>query len=917
MVLRVCRRVLGHEQDAEDAFQATFLALAGSAAAIRRREALAGWLHGVAHRTAMKARRTAARRRKREEQARSPAPPSPPGLKWEEVRTALDEEVQGLAEPFRSAFVLCVLEGKSGPEAAAALGCQLTTVYTRMNRARRLLQKALAARGIELAALLAALAVGDGATRAAPAALVRTAVGFGLLAAAGEPAAGVIPAHVAALAAGVTRAMFLTKTKITVVILLVAAGLFAAGAGVLRHRTFAAQASQDSPAPAKAPPKPAAKPAEADDKDSLICGVRVLDSDGNPVGGAKLFVTRQSEPAAGKHFALKQVGTTDAEGRFHLRLARPNQQKHTLLAHAPGFGVDWCDLGDGKRPADPTLRLVKDVPIRGRVVNPEGRPIAGVFVGVAGIAVPPGDKLDDFLAGWLRDPQEQLGTLRKTLGNVPLDGVGGAATTDRDGRFTLHGAGGERVVLVTASGGVARPTLLVLTRPGFDPEPYNAVLRKDEFKKKLGTNPFPTLHSPSLTVVAAPGKTIEGTVKDAASGKPLAGCLVSARTPGQDGVGAFSDADGKYRLEGLSKNSQGYDVHVGSPRGGSHLRRSIHVADTEGFADVRLNVELVRGAAVSGRVVDRQTGKGVQCGIRFAPMPGNPFFAARPGFDNYRTDRTVERTDNEGRFRLVTIPGKALVLAQVFEGEKLNGKHLCLYRRAVPDPDHKDLFKASDGSWIVQTAAGIEFLSIENTVKVIDIKGDGETRVELSVDRGVTARIDVRDAGGQPLAGAWAAGLADHWPITFQLPEATATVYALDPDKPRTMVFLHAEKKLGGTAVVRGDEKEPVLVKLAPLGQVSGRLLDGDGNPLGGVEVAINPESETGRELYRFATPPHTPVRTDRDGRFRLEGIVPGLKFWMLRREADSFVPERGVGVKQVKPGERLDLGDIRGKPAP
>src|SRR5262245_11098850 len=93
LVLGVCRRALGHHQDAEDAAQATFLVLARGAGKIRRGDSLAAWLHRTAHRVALNAKRQLARRRAREERAARPVlVPPPADLTWREVQAALDEE---------------------------------------------------------------------------------------------------------------------------------------------------------------------------------------------------------------------------------------------------------------------------------------------------------------------------------------------------------------------------------------------------------------------------------------------------------------------------------------------------------------------------------------------------------------------------------------------------------------------------------------------------------------------------------------------------------------------------------------------------------------------------------------------------------------------------------------------------------
>ncbi len=157
-VLGICRHVLDREHDAEDAFQATFLALARNAASIRERCALAGWLHEVAYRTALKTRARRARRRMVERESMVVDPPrDEPDDQGEravlaELRPVLHEEVTGLPDKYRIPVVLSYLEGKTNEEVAALLKWPIGTVKGRLSRGRALLRSRLTRRGVALSA---------------------------------------------------------------------------------------------------------------------------------------------------------------------------------------------------------------------------------------------------------------------------------------------------------------------------------------------------------------------------------------------------------------------------------------------------------------------------------------------------------------------------------------------------------------------------------------------------------------------------------------------------------------------------------------------------------------------------------------------------------------------------------------------
>jgi RNA polymerase sigma factor (sigma-70 family) len=228
MVFGVCRRVLRHEHDTEDAFQATFMVLARKAPSVRPRDMLGNWLYGVAQQTALRCKALNAKRHHRETPVAAPPETATTFKEHDDLQSVLDQELSRLPDKYRVAIVICDLEGKTRKEAARQLGWPEGSVAGRLARARGLLAKRLTRRGIALSggALAGQMPLN---TASASLPLVVSTSKAALLFAASQAASGVISIKAAALAEGVLKAMMLTKLKSTIALLLILAFATAGG----------------------------------------------------------------------------------------------------------------------------------------------------------------------------------------------------------------------------------------------------------------------------------------------------------------------------------------------------------------------------------------------------------------------------------------------------------------------------------------------------------------------------------------------------------------------------------------------------------------------------------------------------------------------------------------------------------------
>src|SRR5262245_27159126 len=259
VVWGVCQRLLHDAHDAEDAFQATFLVLTRKAASVKKRASLGSWLYGVAYRIALSALRakvSAARRRTHERQVEDvPQPNLHEDSDWQELRPALDAELNQLPEKYRAALVLCYLQGKTNDQAARGLPWPAGSIAKRLARGRDLLRQRLAGRGIVLsAAALAGLLTRNAASAAVPPALEDLTITVAHAVVTEGTLAGVASSQVSALTEGALRTMFLAKLKVAAAALAICVAV--AGSGLMAQQALTAKQPDERAAAAdkSAPP---------------------------------------------------------------------------------------------------------------------------------------------------------------------------------------------------------------------------------------------------------------------------------------------------------------------------------------------------------------------------------------------------------------------------------------------------------------------------------------------------------------------------------------------------------------------------------------------------------------------------------------------------------------------------------------
>jgi hypothetical protein len=477
--------------------------------------------------------------------------------------------------------------------------------------------------------------------------------------------------------------------------------------------------------------------------------------------------------------------------------------------------------------------------------------------------------------------------------------------TDKDGRFRFSGIGADRVIfnVQATSPTIGHDQFSVMTRAvtGINIPP-GRTLQRPEYR----TYPSTFDH------VLNPVRVVQGTVRDAATGKPIEGIQVTAWQPSY--LESFTDKDGKYSLIGVAK-ANNYTIRFWpfNNRGKAqpYLNTTIRLRDELGLGSLTADLALVRGVVLRGRVTDKNTGEPIGgAAISYATFRDNPHVASfafngnaklgnqAPYFNLPQLEQAHSTSGRDGTFAIVVLPGPGLLAVRVADGP---------YTAPNFPEAAKDRYYWSKTVPYIANAA--EELQAVKLIAVPEKAGEISCDVRLDPGRSLSGRI--LDPGGSPLSGVSVTGLnLQEFRSKEPLPTPGFTVTGLTPGRTRVLDFYLPEKQLGAFVRVRAEDNSPLDVKLQKCGTLTGGVVNADGKPRPNVgiwglrvQTVFDKAEGRGRDLWG---------RTDSQGKFHTDGVVPGVKYRFLTFEGPGNIDGKSLvrGV-QLQAGEEKDLGDV------
>jgi hypothetical protein len=622
---------------------------------------------------------------------------------------------------------------------------------------------------------------------------------------------------------------------------------------------------------------------------------RVLLPDGKPASGAHLAVLgNRTEVARGgdrrQGREIMAEATADEKGEYAVRLRDVSQKTHAyprLIARQDGSAIAWRELNLDATETEADFELKPEEPIRGKLVDIEGQPAAGVRLSIVSVVERTENELQAERARCSSSDRASAAWI------API-------VADDQGRFVVHGLAADQGVMLEVQGDDRFALQDIAVNTGMPEE-------RGEYG---GYRPLVKNVKPGEEVVLplSPAQIFEGTVRYADSGEPAPHArltiLASQEESGSSmSVAGSADEHGHYHISPRPGIRFGVTAHppAGVPYLARQTSKEIHWKGGERVKEVDLT--LSRGVLVRGTVVEVGTATGVAgATVRYTPESSNN----RNATNDIRTDSEV--SDEDGRFAIAVLPGPGRLLVTGPQGKyvlrEIGDRELHLgkpggrrqYVHALAKLDPKAGQDAVEVKLELQPGAAVNGRIVDEAGTAID-----EALVIL--------RVDFRSWRGAP-----APTLGGRFELAGLAEGVEYLVYFLDP-----------KRRLGATEVIKAGDKERTVV-LKPCGKATLRLIDADGEPMpanyGLLQMVVTPGPyDTDRDaiergelvadaafIQNIDRANNPLLRGDENGARAMNSLIPGATYRVVAKRDGQI---RIVKEFQVKPNETVDFGDI------